>query len=101
MLIFLAALSCSEHLFQSVSHRFGIEGNVDGGRAQALREDPHIRQAIIQHFEQTDAALAQRLTENPGLFDSQIHIIPVKLSDAESQAFQTVCPQFISLPTGF
>jgi len=74
---------------------------VDGGTAQELHENPSIRQAIIRDIEQTDAALAQRLTENPGLFDSQIHIIPVKLSDAESQAFQTVCPQFIPLPTGF
>ena len=82
-----------------MSHRFGIEGNVDGGGAQALREDPSIRQAIIRDIEQRDPALAQRLTENPGLFDSQIRIIPIELSDADSQIVQTVCPQFIWLST--
>jgi len=72
---------------------------VDGGSGQALHENPSIRQAIIRDIEQRDPALAQRLTENPELFDSQIHIIPIDRGD--SQAVQIVCPQFIPLPTGF
>jgi len=72
---------------------------VDGGTGQALHENPSIRQAILRDIEQRDPALAQRLTENPELFESQIHIIPIDRGD--SQAVQTVCPQFILLPTGF
>jgi len=72
---------------------------VHGVTGQALHENPSIRQAIIRDIEQRDPALAQRLTENPELFDSQIHILPINRSD--SQAVQTVCPQFLWLSTGF
>ena len=37
--------------WQSVSHIFRIEANVDGGTAQALHENPSIRQAIIRDIE--------------------------------------------------
>jgi len=96
----------SEYFCQSVSHRFGIEGKVDGGRAQALRDNPYIRQAVIRHFEQVDPDVAQHLTEHPGLFDSHVHIIQLDqesptISDGDSQVVQTVCPQFIWLSTEF